>query len=155
MDVDDRYVMRNHFEKEIKPRFLPDQGSVDDDDDDGDDDGIICPLPRVPDDCEKRVQKSKILFSTNELKELFEPIFTDIAGLVQKQVDAVQETTKKNVNVCAAQAHCVIGDLIVDPVKWIILVGGFGSSKYLVNWLTANVRNKNGQKIELIKPREP
>ena len=104
MDDDDRQVMRSHFETQIKPKFLPDQ------DGDGDDDGgKICQLPGVPDDHENGVQKSKVRFSTNELKEVFEPIFTDIATLVEKQVDAVQEATNKNVNVCDNPAYYLLG----------------------------------------------
>jgi len=104
MDDDDRQVMRSHFETQIKPKFLPDQ------DGDDDNDSTICQLPGVPDDHERGVQKSKIRFSTNELKEVFEPIFTDIATLVEKQVDAVQEATNKNVNVCTNPTFLCFGN---------------------------------------------
>ena len=44
---------------------------------------------------------------------------------------------------------------MLHNVKGIILVGGFGSSQYLENWLTANVRDKDGNAIRVIKPKEP
>ncbi|KAF8439647.1 hypothetical protein BGX38DRAFT_1273224 [Terfezia claveryi] len=137
MDDDDQQVMRNDFEMEIKPKFLP--GEADDNDDELDDDNcVICALPGVPDsdDPTVRVKKGKIKFSKNELKGIFESTFTEIAELVQKQVKMAQEATKKNVD-------------------GIILVGGFGSSEYLANWLEDSIRNKDGTEIKLIRPPDP
>ena len=91
--------MRKDFDKEIKPNFLPDQ-----------DEGVICALPGVPDDPEKRVQKAKIRFSTDEIQAIFEPTFTDIAVfavLVQKQVDKAQGAARRNVDVCGSPPHRV------------------------------------------------
>ncbi|KAF8420259.1 hypothetical protein EV426DRAFT_613029 [Tirmania nivea] len=132
MDDHSRQVMHKEFDTEIKPKFHPDKYDDDDDDDDG---PVTCALPGVPDDVERRVRKSKIIFSVEELREIFEPTFTDIAALVQKQVDAAQATTKRNVD-------------------GIIMVGGFGASQHLGNWLAANVRNKDGKAIKLIKSPE-
>ncbi|KAF8464852.1 hypothetical protein BDZ91DRAFT_243142 [Kalaharituber pfeilii] len=131
MDDEDRQVMRKDFETEIKPKFVPDH---DDNDDDDDDDVVVtCALPGVPDNPKRGVWKKKITFTTKEVKGIFEPTFTKIAEMVQKQVIAVQETGRKNVD-------------------GIILVGEFGSSTYLANWLKANVRNKDGTEIKLIRP---
>ncbi|KAF8464851.1 hypothetical protein BDZ91DRAFT_849522 [Kalaharituber pfeilii] len=129
MDDEDRQEMRKDFETEIKPKFDPDH-------DDNDDDVVTCALPGVPDNPEKRVRKRKITFTTKEVKGIFEPTFTKIAETVQKQVIAVQEASRKYVD-------------------GIILVGGFGSSKYLANWLKANVRNKDGTIMKLIRPLAP
>ncbi|KAF8464844.1 hypothetical protein BDZ91DRAFT_659776 [Kalaharituber pfeilii] len=129
MDDEERQEMRKDFETEIKPKFDPDH-------DDNDDVVVTCALPGVPDNPEKRVRKRKITFTTNEVKGIFEPTFTKIAETVQNQVIAVQEASRKNVD-------------------GIILVGGFGSSKYLANWLKANVRNKDGTIMKLIRPLAP
>ncbi|KAF8462032.1 hypothetical protein BDZ91DRAFT_735753 [Kalaharituber pfeilii] len=141
MDDEDLQVMRKDFETEIKPKFNPDRDDdddddADDDDDDDADDVVMCALPGVPDSPEKGVRKRKITFTTKEIKGIFEPTFTKIAEAVQKQVIAAQEASRKNVN-------------------GIILVGGFGSSTYLANWLKANVRNKDGTEIKLIRPLAP
>ncbi|KAF8439648.1 hypothetical protein BGX38DRAFT_1273225 [Terfezia claveryi] len=135
MDDDDRQVMRKDFETEIKPKYHPDN---DHDDELDDDNCMVCAVPGVPDsdDPTVRVKKGKIKFSKNELKGIFESTFTEIAELVQKQVKMAQEATKKNVD-------------------GIILVGGFGSSQYLANWLKENVRNKDGKEIKLIRPSKP
>ncbi|KAF8429413.1 hypothetical protein BGX38DRAFT_1334615 [Terfezia claveryi] len=104
MEDHHHYAMRKDFDEHIRPKFLPDDG------------GVICALPGVPDDPEKRVREMKISFSMDEIKAIFEPTFTDITALVQKQVDKAQAAVKRNVD-------------------GIILVEGFGSSKYLKNWL--------------------
>ena len=36
-----------------------------------------------------------------------------------------------------------------------ILVGGFGASRYLAKWLRNNVRNPDGTTVELIRPLDP
>ncbi|RPB20863.1 actin-like ATPase domain-containing protein [Terfezia boudieri ATCC MYA-4762] len=139
MDDDDRQVMRKDFEMEIKPKFYPDKDHDDELDDELDDDNCVtCALPGVPDsdDSNIRVKKMRITIPNNELKKIFERTFTDITRLVQKQVNMAQEATKKNVN-------------------GIILVGGFGSSQYLADWLKDNVRNKDGKEIKLIRPPNP
>ncbi|RPB20864.1 hypothetical protein L211DRAFT_892519 [Terfezia boudieri ATCC MYA-4762] len=138
MDDDDHQVMRDYFEMEIKPNFKPNFLPGNNDDELDDDNCVICALPGVPDsdDPTVRVKKEKIKFSKNELKGIFESTFTEIAELVQKQVKMAQEATKKNVD-------------------GIILVGGFGSSQYLANWLTDSIRNKDGKEIKLIRPSDP
>ena len=99
MDEDDRQVMRKDFETEIKPKFIPEE--VDHDDDDlNEDNCVTCALPGVSDDSKAGVKKHRITISHNELKGIFVPLFTDIAKLVQKQVDMAQEATKRNVDVC-------------------------------------------------------
>jgi len=97
MEDVDRRVMRNDFELEIKYKFHPNH---DYDDELEDYDCVICALPGVPDDPKTRVKRGRILFSNNELKQIFEHTFAEIMELVQKEVDIAQEATKKNVDVC-------------------------------------------------------
>jgi len=113
MDDDDRHVMRKDFEMEIKPKFHPDK--VDHDDDELNEDNCeTCALPGVPDDPKARVKRMKITISHNELKKIFECTFTEITGLVQKQVDMAQEATKKNVDVCPSSSHSIIDTHATD-----------------------------------------
>jgi len=107
MDDDDRHVMRKDFEMEIKPKFHPDKADHDDDEL-NEDNCETCALPGVPDDPKARVKRMRITISHNELKKIFVPLFTDIAKLVQKQVNMAQEATKKNVNVCPSSFRGII-----------------------------------------------
>lgn len=137
MEEEDRIEMRNDFDAAIKLKFFPHDNSDDDEDeDDDDDDAHLCSIPGVPDDPLKGVRRQKIKFSTEQMKGIFEQTFEEITKLVQAQVTASQEETKKNVDA-------------------MILVGGFGSSNYLKEWLEKNVHNKDGTGVKLIRPLDP
>ena len=102
MEEEDRIEMRNDFDAAIKLKFFPHDNSDDDEDeDDDDDDAHLCSIPGVPDDPLKGVRRQKIKFSTEQMKGIFEQTFEEITKLVQAQVTASQEETKKNVDVCS------------------------------------------------------
>lgn len=63
-----------------------------------------------------------IWVSAGELKEIFEPTFTHIAALVQEHVDAAQQATNKNVDVCASSSESVLeSESSSDEGKGVVL----------------------------------
>ena len=69
------------------------------------------------------IKKHRLELSRNEIKDIFEPVISEILALIQ---DQIQQTEKE--------------------VKLILLVGGFGKSKYL----ESRVREMFGPDIEVI-----
>ena len=72
---------------------------------------VNVPFPGLPDDEEAGVDSGFLVMTKEEVKEIFEPVISQVVELVEGQVDAIRE---KN-----------------GHVSGIILVGGFGQSNYL------------------------
>ncbi|KAF8253388.1 actin-like ATPase domain-containing protein [Wilcoxina mikolae CBS 423.85] len=87
-------------------------------------------VPGVPDDYEKKVDDSFHSMEGKDVQKIFDPFVDRIVKLVTQQVLEVQ---KKGENVAA-----------------ILLVGGFGSSKYLLKRLQD--ASYGGEKLEVLQP---
>jgi molecular chaperone DnaK (HSP70) len=79
-------------------------------------DDFLFPVPGITDDERKGVTRGRLRVSGHEMAELFHPVLCDVLSLVNEQIET---STKK--------------------VKSVFLVGGFGQSPYLRNYLRQNV----------------
>lgn len=86
-------IAMDHFEKETKKRFNGKMGDK---------------IPMAGVGPRTGIKRHRLELSSTEIKEIFEPVISEILTLIKEQV---QQTAKK--------------------VKLILLVGGFGDSKYL------------------------
>jgi hypothetical protein len=75
----------------------------------------------------------ELRLNQKEVQELFHPTFEKIKNLVQQQVTDAELCCKKN-------------------VKAVVLVGGFGNSTYLRQWLQSNITSQDGQPVKFQKP---
>ncbi|KAF8449901.1 hypothetical protein BDZ91DRAFT_786934 [Kalaharituber pfeilii] len=75
-------------------------------------DFMYCPVPGVANDQKNRIQDSFLEISKTEMKAIFDPVIAQVLDLIKEQLDSVSLKGRK-------------------PVSCILLVGGFGSSKYL------------------------
>lgn len=101
-------------------------------DDDDDQKTYPCPVPGVPDDYDAGVIAESLRLTREEVKSIFEPIFQGIKKLVQGQVEDAEKNSKK-------------------PVTALMLVGGFGSSDYLYEYLSANIKSKLAESISVLQ----
>ncbi|KAF8242419.1 actin-like ATPase domain-containing protein [Wilcoxina mikolae CBS 423.85] len=91
-------------------------------------------LPGVPDDPYKKIEDDFHTIQPNEVQKIFDPIVDCIIKLVKQQVDEVKQKGEK--------------------VAAILLVGGFGSSPYLLERLETAAFSP-GTLIEVLSPPEP
>ncbi|KAI1355987.1 hypothetical protein F5Y01DRAFT_301565 [Xylaria sp. FL0043] len=101
---DIRRMMNNEWEHGIKEAF------------NGEPDYYTVELP-------SRAHSAPLQFSSDELRPIFDNIFSQIAGLAQKQVHAIKMKTS-----------CL--------PKLVILVGGFGRSPYMLKYLKARLHSQ-------------
>ncbi|KAI0543985.1 hypothetical protein F4679DRAFT_566597 [Xylaria curta] len=109
-DIND--VMREDWERGVKPQFMP---SLDRDY------PIRVPAGAFPDGktsdskCDPIIKNARMMFTRNHIKGIFDGVFKDIENLIDDQIKSAK-----------ARAVSVTG---------IILVGGFGASPYLYEYL--------------------
>lgn len=119
-----RIVMLKHFDEFLKRTFS-------DEDEDEDEDIFSCPIPGVADNEEAGVEDGFFILTREEMKGIFDPVISQIVGLVQKQMDAVES-----------------GDDGFD-VSAILLVGGFGASEYLRQRLFKDLKSTRNPDVEV------
>lgn len=83
----------------------------------GDDDSeeVPVPFPGLPDNEEAGVEDGFLMLTGREVKDIFEPLIGDVINLCQGQVEGIRTRG--------------------DKVAGIILVGGFGGSNYLYQYV--------------------
>jgi len=96
----------------------------------------------------------KYLLSRSDMMTFFRPVIGKIIALIQEQIDAANKTKKRKeasvINVCQSSSYF---GAVLTVIQKVILVGGFGESKYLNDQLRTWC-NSNG-KIRLICPPNP
>ncbi|KAI5794259.1 hypothetical protein DFH27DRAFT_565692 [Peziza echinospora] len=122
MTTQARWSTLNHFEDYLKKTFLP--GEEDDDEDEFEIESYYCPIPGVPNDVAKGIQGGFLVLTVDELVEVFRPSFDEITTLVQEQIGTAEKSSGR-------------------AVTGVLLVGGYGSSEYLLRHLRANIRSSN------------
>ncbi|KAF8464493.1 hypothetical protein BDZ91DRAFT_660089 [Kalaharituber pfeilii] len=128
MTPENKEEMMHYFETRLKKTFRdrnPDENWNE----------FFCPVPGVQDNPDAGVLTESLMLSAADVKSIFEPIFRGIVEMVQAQVDEAEENSKK-------------------PVKAIILVGGFGSSEYLHQHLSENVKSGLAKNISVLQAPE-
>ncbi|KAG9845340.1 actin-like ATPase domain-containing protein, partial [Aureobasidium melanogenum] len=98
------------FEENVKRNFDPSNSQVE-----YDKKKFYIPLPGVPDDPAAGIEDGYLALSTGELAEVFRPIVNSVIDLVERQR--------------------IILEKYDETAKALILVGGFGQSKYLYKCL--------------------
>ncbi|CVK84249.1 related to hsp70 protein [Fusarium proliferatum] len=115
-------LAERQFDQEIKTSFTGDL----------DDDFIInFPGARLEDNVSEGLERDSWFMSGEEVHDIFEPLISDIVGLVNDQVEAATEERPDN------------------PIICIFLVGGFGSSQYL----KSRIEDENPD-IQVIQPED-
>jgi len=97
--------------------------------------GIGLTLPReldIDDDSSRQIEDGEILVTVDDLREMFDPHVDRTLELIEEQVDAVT--------------------INGEAVKYVFLVGGFGSSEYMFQKVQEFT---NARGIETRKPRFP
>jgi hypothetical protein len=124
-----------HFDRYSKPTFFPsDLKDIDDDfDDEFEDNTIYCPLQGIVDDSARSIHGGYLLITPEEMKKIFQPTFDEIVKLVQHQVAAAEKSSK-------------------NGISGVLLVGGFGESRYLRHYLEQHITTKNGQSVPILQP---
>lgn len=120
-----------HFDRYSKPTFFP--SDTKDDDFDDEDNTIYCPLQGVADDTTRSIHGGYLLITVEEMKKIFQPTFDEIVNLVQHQVAAAEKSSQ-------------------NDISGVLLVGGFGESKYLRHYLEQNIKSKNGKSVPILQP---
>lgn len=120
-----------HFDRYSKPMFFPSDPK--DDDFDDEDNTIYCPLQGVADDTTRSIHGGYLLITPDEMKKIFQPTFEEIVSLVQSQVAAAEKASEK-------------------AISGVLLVGGFGESKYLRHYLEQNIKSVNDKPIPILQP---
>ncbi|KAI5837493.1 hypothetical protein DFP73DRAFT_568263 [Morchella snyderi] len=110
--------MLREFEQSLKRNFTNSE----------DDDEFICTAGGLPDNPEVGIERGEFTFTREDMLGIFDPIIDRIIPLVQNQIDVVE-----------AQ-HA--GE---SPVSAVLLVGGFGSSKYLYQRLQDELKKGKGR----------
>ncbi|RPB14079.1 actin-like ATPase domain-containing protein [Morchella conica CCBAS932] len=113
------------FEEELKRNFT----------DSDDDDEIYCPVGGIPDDPIAGIDGGDLIITREEMKEIFDPVIDKIIPLVENQVRNVEAKSSQGLRLTS-----------------ILLVGGFGSSKYLLKRIEKEVRRADMSPIEIIQP---
>lgn len=101
-----KWTARNHFAEYLKTSYVPPSqpftpGEDEDEDEDDDEEPEViyeCPVPGVPDDG-KVVQKGFLCLTQQDMDGFFDPIFSEITQLVQKQVDGAELRCRNKVTV--------------------------------------------------------
>ncbi|KAI9671346.1 MAG: hypothetical protein M1831_004255 [Alyxoria varia] len=88
------------------------------------------PLPNVEDNADVGIEQGFLKLDSTEMYEIFEPVVEDVIALAERQVEAIRELGKE--------------------VSALLLVGGFGQSRYLHTRLKENFNaaTKNYVKAE-------
>ncbi|KAH0606557.1 uncharacterized protein H6S33_003391 [Morchella sextelata] len=123
MSTRKRNEIMKKFEEELKRGFT----------DSEDDDELYCPVGGIPDDPIAGIDGGDLVISREEMKAIFDPVIDKIIPLVKSQVRNVE-----------AKASLRLTS--------VLLVGGFGSSKYLLKRLENEVRKADRSPIEIIQP---
>ena len=84
-----------------------------------------CIVPGLSDDALLNVRRGRLRVTSAEIKTIFDPVIDEVVFLVKGQIRATKE-----------------------PVKVVLLVGGFGQSAYLRDC----VRGAVGSKVEVMQP---
>ncbi len=79
---------------------------------------VNVPLPGLPDDETIGLDSGFLILTSEQVKEIIEPVVQEVVGLVEGQVQSIRQKG--------------------EVVSGIILVGGFGQSNYLYNKLKAH-----------------
>ncbi|KZF20017.1 actin-like ATPase domain-containing protein [Xylona heveae TC161] len=79
---------------------------------------VHVPFPGLSDDEDAGLESGFLILTTAQVKAIFEPVVEEVCKLVEGQVEGIREKG--------------------ESVQWIILVGGFGQSKYLYDYLKAH-----------------
>ncbi|KAH0613556.1 uncharacterized protein H6S33_005442 [Morchella sextelata] len=133
MDHRARFQMVQYWETYVKREFvLTDEDNDGSDDREGQAEGgeFWVPVMGVPDDDDRGVKGGFLKVARKDVRDIFEPVVSQVLELISKQVIEVLKSGK-------------------GPVAAILLVGGFGSSEYLYQRI-----NKWGSgKITIMQPR--
>ncbi|KAI5843800.1 hypothetical protein DFP73DRAFT_550321 [Morchella snyderi] len=113
------------FEEELKRDFT----------DSDDDDVIYCPVGGIPDDPIAGIDGGDLVITREEMKAIFDPVIDKIIPLVKNQVSNVEAKSSQGLRLTS-----------------ILLVGGFGSSIYLLKRLKNEVKKADMSPIEIIQP---
>ena len=125
-----RFQMNQYWETFIKRGFIG-SGSGTGAGGGGDDDTEFhVPIVGVPDSPEKGVKDGFLRMTRVEVRDIFEPIVTQVIDLISSQVISVLKSSH-------------------GPISALLLVGGFGSSEYLYRRILA----WSSSKIPIIQPR--
>ncbi|KAI5787710.1 hypothetical protein DFH27DRAFT_486901 [Peziza echinospora] len=138
-----RFQMNQYWETYIKREFNDGDGDEDGAEgaggvslvDDGDDEegggaDFHVPVVGIADSAEKGVYAGFLHVTRDEVREIFEPIVTQVIELISKQVIDVLKSAN-------------------GPISAILLVGGFGSSEYLYS----RISKWSSGKIPILQPR--
>ena len=90
-----RSIMMRHFDEFLKPTFCPPE----EDDDDFDDDTYHCPVPGVQDSIKNGICRGHLTLTTDDMKGIFHPTFSEITRLVQDQATKAEKTVGKAIKV--------------------------------------------------------
>ncbi|KAF8453879.1 hypothetical protein BDZ91DRAFT_853119, partial [Kalaharituber pfeilii] len=133
MSIQARHTAFTFFDENLKPRFRA-PTAAEAEDEDFEPETFYCPVPGVSNNTSKGIMGGFLAISVQEMVNIFDPVITEIAGLVQAQVDEAERRS----------GHKVTG---------VLLVGGFGSSEYLRERLATVVKSKkSGNTVEILQP---
>ncbi|KAF8470618.1 hypothetical protein BDZ91DRAFT_718525 [Kalaharituber pfeilii] len=117
--------MMKDFDERLKRTFQ----------DSSDQDGMDCEVPGVPDDYRKKVQDGFLDISRADMQSIFEPIIAEILRLIQEQLDTIIKGKHK-------------------PASTVLLIGGFGSSRYLYKRVKTHLETQpnSSRGIKVLQP---
>ncbi|KAH0612446.1 uncharacterized protein H6S33_010498 [Morchella sextelata] len=93
-----------------------------------DDDEFVCTAGGLPDKPKAGIKRGEFTFTRKDMLGIFDPIIDRIVPLVQNQIDLVEAQHSG----------------LRSPVSAILLVGGFGSSRYLYQRLQNELKTGKG-----------
>lgn len=139
--------LESEFDR-LKKTFIPAEVDEEDEDDEDEDNLIFFNLPSVPDDPKKSVYDGQIRLTHKEMVDIFMPTFQQIKDLIMGQVEAAQKRTNRAVTV----SWPIIQRRWILTIQGVLLVGGFGESRYLRDYLLQNLGLSLGNKLEILQP---
>ena len=135
----------DHFDGVLKLQF----GSSEDQE------VMDCPVPGLRDNESQRIEDGYMEIDRQEMEGVFGPVIDKILRLIQEQFDTVNEAKGacKPISVSPSCLPMITQQLIISWTQTIVLVGGFGSSPYLLKRVEDHIKTQNNPtEVTVLQP---
>lgn len=167
-----RCTALEHFDRYLKPNFLPAKYAADEDggEEEGFDKAYYCPVPGIPNDQKNGVHGGFLVLTSEDMEAIFQPSFREITRLVQGQICASEVRSQKSITVRIGKFWGLAGAdvwranfpfnsqgticpvLLTNSLQGVLLVGGYGGSEYLRRHLADVLENNEHGKVNVLQP---
>lgn len=129
--------MLNEWESVMKPGF---SHSIENQ-------SFSCPVGSLPDDYDMGIFNGEIILDRQDMLAILDPVISKVVELVQEQINmvAAMNDRKLRISVSYTITIPVLGIILIDHnLQTLLLVGGFGQSKYLKHRLETELTEGPG-----------